>query len=333
MNLLQNAALDLLNKSMIVAELAINRKSIEDFGRRLRGLTRGLWAGEIDRFTFVDSMNDAIQRGFNQAWTEGARSCGIEPTERSQDEEIKLQEMINSQLVYLPGLADWVLAHSSVSAELPAQVLAEGPTGGTFTEGSTYRESKVSPVFDRSIELNDSVLGTGDAKLNINLGGGAPSGMGGLYEPWGNGTGKIKITKTGDWDHITALHEMGHAVDHQLLSENLGLNVNLRSWASESRVREVREFWDAVEDSPTYKKLIELRKTDGEYVDYLLEKREIFARSYSEYITFKSMDQTLINELVDNIERSFYPEQWSRTEFEPIAKAMDALFRRAGMLQ
>lgn len=104
----RNASLNLLNKSMAVAELILERKSITDYGRRLRGLVRGLWNGEIDIFTFVDSVRDALMRAFEQAWTEGARAEGIEPSERSPDEQRRLDEMIFEQSGYIPGLADYV---------------------------------------------------------------------------------------------------------------------------------------------------------------------------------------------------------------------------------
>ena len=90
-------------RDVIAAQL-----SMVDFGRRLRGLARGLWAGEISEFVFADSFLMAIERGFEQAWAEGALTCGIESSERTDEETTRLQEFIYSQATYVPGLASWI---------------------------------------------------------------------------------------------------------------------------------------------------------------------------------------------------------------------------------
>jgi len=112
---------------MAVAELIIGRKSMEDYGRRLRGLVRGLWNGTIDSFAFVDSVREALERAFNQAWVEGARSQGIELGERTPEEQARLDEMIFEQSGYIPGLADWVNAHSKVDGFKMAEAQARIP--------------------------------------------------------------------------------------------------------------------------------------------------------------------------------------------------------------
>ncbi len=113
---MEKAAVELMITSMEVATSRIAilsaRKSIEDYGRRLRGLTRGLWNGTLDRATFEDNVFRAMRRQFTLAWNEGARSQGVTQSERTPEEEEKLQQMINEQAQYIPGLADYVLAHS-----------------------------------------------------------------------------------------------------------------------------------------------------------------------------------------------------------------------------
>ena len=107
-----------------VADVVIAHLSIVDFGRRMRGLARGLWAGEIDDFEFTDSFLSAMERGFEQAWTEGARTCGIEPGERTDEEATRLNEYIFSQAPYVPGLADWIAAHNRESDSKLAPILS-----------------------------------------------------------------------------------------------------------------------------------------------------------------------------------------------------------------
>ena len=123
----QNAAIELMSKSMAVAELILGRKSIEDYGRRLRGLVRGLWNGSIDTFEFVDSVRQALERAFNQAWVEGARSQGIEPGERTPEEQARLDQLIYEQSGYIPGLADWVNAHLKVDGFKMAEAQSRIP--------------------------------------------------------------------------------------------------------------------------------------------------------------------------------------------------------------
>ena len=126
-NALRNAAINLMSKSMAVAELIMDRKSMEDYGRRLRGLVRGLWNGTLDSFAFVDSVREALERAFNQAWVEGARSQGIEPGERTPEEQARLDQLIYEQSGYIPGLADWVNAHLKVDKFKLAEAQARIP--------------------------------------------------------------------------------------------------------------------------------------------------------------------------------------------------------------
>ena len=91
-----------------VRDVVVAHLSELDYGRRLRGLARGLWAGEIDTFQFTDSFLMAMERGFEQAWSEGARSCGIEPSERTDEEATRLNTFIFSQAPHVPGLATWI---------------------------------------------------------------------------------------------------------------------------------------------------------------------------------------------------------------------------------
>ena len=104
----KSASLNLLNKSMAVAEILLERKSMEDYARNLRGAVRALWNGTWDASQFIAEVGQALERAFEQAWTEGARAEGIEPSERSPEEQRRLDEMIFEQSGYIPGLADYV---------------------------------------------------------------------------------------------------------------------------------------------------------------------------------------------------------------------------------
>jgi hypothetical protein len=73
---------------------------------------------------------------------------------------------------------------------------------------------------------------------------------------------------------------------------------------------------------------------DRRYVEYLLEPRELLARSYAQYVACKSGDAIMANEL-NRIRRRpaagiYYPEQWEDGEFDPIQAAFDGVILELG---
>lgn len=69
-------------------------KSLESYRQSITSAARGLHNGNFDIFDFINAMNSAIERGYEQAWNEGARTCGINPNERTQVETDKLNGQI-----------------------------------------------------------------------------------------------------------------------------------------------------------------------------------------------------------------------------------------------
>lgn len=89
-----------------------------DYGRSVRSFVYGLWAGVLDGFGFVDGMAASIRRGFTQAWNDGARICGISPSEMSEEEQDRLQREINQEITYLSNFANDIIAASKASGGL-----------------------------------------------------------------------------------------------------------------------------------------------------------------------------------------------------------------------
>lgn len=85
----------------IVTDWQDQTKSISQFRIGIRAAVRGLWAGQIDLFTFVDSMLSTIERRLAQAWDIGARECGISRDEMTLAELEARQDFINSQFEFL----------------------------------------------------------------------------------------------------------------------------------------------------------------------------------------------------------------------------------------
>lgn len=125
------------------------------FGRSVRGLVAALWRGTIDPFTFMDSMISAIERRYRQAWLEGAKECGIEEADLSSREQVKLAEMTNRDIGYLPGLARAIVTHTR----------ADG-----FRLGPLLTRAELWTNRYEAVRLQGAALACGDKKKKWGLG-------------------------------------------------------------------------------------------------------------------------------------------------------------------
>jgi hypothetical protein len=93
----------------------VSDKSLATFQASIHAACRGLWTSQTSPLEFSDQMYSAIRRGFESAWTEGSKSCGILATERTQEETKQLGLMIGDNFQYVAGLADWIYQHSKAN--------------------------------------------------------------------------------------------------------------------------------------------------------------------------------------------------------------------------
>ena len=144
-------------------------------------------------------------------------------------------------------------------------------------------------------------------------------------------------------------HEFGHYFDHQ----DFG---SAGTFSSEEAARGVpdailKEWWDAVEKSDAITTLrsltgkdaarlthvmadgrvIEIR-TDYDFVRYLLDPREIWARSYAQWIATETGDASMLAELQGTFNGP-YPAQWTDEDFSAVAKAFRKVFKSAGLIE
>lgn len=155
---------------------------------------------------------------------------------------------------------------------------------------------------------------------------------------------KISVSRIGEHPELTMAHEAGHFLDHA----GIGRGV----FASE-RLEELKDWREAVWNSKAYKTIEDMLAHPGRYaadiptgvgvysitpdrghLRYLLDTKELFARSYAQYIAHRSGDPTLLEQL--NKERSdkmYGVRQWADEDFAPIAAAFDKLFRFLGWLR
>lgn len=132
---------------------------------------------------------------------------------------------------------------------------------------------------------------------------------------------RIRVRDVADaWPALTTVHEIGHFLDYWVLGKQ-GKN------ASHSHP-DLQAFREAVDKSQAVK---QLRKTlEGD--DYLLERKELWARAYAQYIARKGGNSRLL-EQVEKIREKEPNRQWASEDFAPIEKAIDKLFQKKGWLE
>jgi SPP1 gp7 family putative phage head morphogenesis protein len=179
----------------------------------------------------------------------------------------------------------------------------------------------------------------------------------------------VNLSTHAETPRLTAAHEVGHYIDQQFLGLKYDHDVSFRnmsrSYASELPASYRRqgikqalpgmdEWETAVKDSRAYRKLTDMQqygsshpynyvKPDGstesyklnnQYLTYALSEKELFARSYAQYIATRTQDPTMLREL-DSIRdpgtNAYYARQWADDDFGPIAEAFDLIFSHTGV--
>lgn len=152
-------------------------------------------------------------------------------------------------------------------------------------------------------------------------------GLAGEYVPSETGSVDIRISRLGSNKELTALHEMGHFIDH------VGIGTP-RQFSSEWNEPVVNGVMGAIRNSRAYLILEDMSlKSDNslrmqEELDYLLEPQECFARAYAQWIAYKTNHPRVIGPLDAIRSRLDYIKhrQWDDDDFLDIARAFDKLF-------
>lgn len=137
----------------------------------------------------------------------------------------------------------------------------------------------------------------------------------------------------------TFIHEVGHFLDHQGM---FGQGV----YASEAAANghgPLVGWWRAIEGTPEHQRLRDMLQNPGQYtlsngnpfgpievdfLEYLSRPRELWARSYMQYIAVRTDDPFLRIYLNEGHDEEFGDiMQWDNENFVPIARAIDDAFR------
>lgn len=157
----------------------------------------------------------------------------------------------------------------------------------------------------------------------------------GLYSYQANG-GKpvdIAISKSSVSPELTAAHEIGHFIDHQALWD-------IGAYASVKSPR--LEAWRAaIEASAATDNLKTVLTTHGDVktrkkAAYYLTAWEQWARSYAQWVATRSNNTVMIDQVKKITQASnpaYSASQWDAADFEPIAAAIDEVFKTLGWLR
>lgn len=145
--------------------------------------------------------------------------------------------------------------------------------------------------------------------------------------------GRFRYTATGDaknielsevdpdWPALTAVHEIGHFLDHSGLSKG-GPTKSSEFESSKESTKTMQELMDVIRKSKRYA-LLQQRGSA-----YLTSNVELWARAYAQYIAWRSGSSVLkaqLDKMLTHKEQSVRARQWPYDEFVPIAQAIDKL--------
>jgi hypothetical protein len=160
---------------------------------------------------------------------------------------------------------------------------------------------------------------------------------------------EIAVRRLSSTPGFSLAHELGHFLERSGIPRKLGL-ANPRDWQDDEHLG---DWYKAVLASPPIKKLkelvskktIEVEKADGtketqpldkDYLAYLRDPEEVWARAYSQWIASRSGNARLRGQLDaerrEPIKKAI-PHQWSDEEFKPIAQEIEALFTKLGWIK
>ncbi|HEX4951231.1 MAG TPA: hypothetical protein VFZ34_31530 [Blastocatellia bacterium] len=166
----------------------------------------------------------------------------------------------------------------------------------------------------------------------------------GQYKPsQTNATDLIEVHSAINDAEMSLLHELGHLLDYRAIGKS-------SSYASQtekalSRLQRAMNQSQAVKTLEQHLSVFltrpdatgqQFRQSTQKYLSYLLLKRELFARAYTQYIVMKSQSPQLLRQLDAiryNPKDPFRFRQWEASDFQPIFAEFDQLFRRWGWSQ
>ena len=159
---------------------------------------------------------------------------------------------------------------------------------------------------------------------------------------------RIEITEQAEYPELTLAHELAHYLD------DCGFGTG-EGWASEAepRLEALRQAWENTVPVRTLRTGLETGKLtvtlpggapvefplmpeERENCRYYLQGRELFARSYAQYLAHKSKNRVLSYQVRlrrESVEGHFYHVQWAERDFRAVVQAFDQMLEEYGWLR
>ena len=159
---------------------------------------------------------------------------------------------------------------------------------------------------------------------------------------------RIEIAEQAEHPELTTAHELAHYLD------DCGFGT-FDGWASESepRLEALRQAWENTVSVRALRTGLEtgqlaaslpsgvlvefpLMSEERENCRYYLQGRELFARSYAQYLADKSKNRVLLRQVRqrrESVEGRFYHVQWAEGDFRAVAQALDQILEGYGWLR
>lgn len=276
---------------------------------------KGLPAPDDGTYTHTDSKGDVhvLPKGVDYGW-DYAPGASIRQS---------LQPFIDTKIANLPKPLAAALkadvASIKDSTSLVSQVL-KLPKSGVAKKSGDH----VIPIIDKlhSVEFLPPIP-------VINSKSGKFQGQYGFYINSGNAI-DIKVSTASRHPPLTLAHEIGHFIDHQSINEKgkyaSATSPLFEKWRQAIDASAATNFLKNTLTDPLHKRLS----------TYYLSRHEQWARSYAQWVAERSGDKLLL-EQVSKIEAATSSivgsSQWDALDFEPIALAIDAIFKELGWLK
>lgn len=236
-------------------------------------------------------------------------------------------------------------------AKIKAEPEPTGPAPASIPVSSAMnipKSGKYHKAYKETLDAIDQVHGDGNLPQIPVKTSQLRGGTLGEYR-WRRGGTPDGIFIKGQGEHIqtTLAHEAGHFLDHHGMGAPgsfatvLGDVEGIEEWRQATKgSKAIQKLEDMFNNPDNYAVEIEMwgskfTQTPSIYhTRYLLDEREIWARSYAQYIAEESANETMLEQMAKEREDTMYGvRQWDPEDFKPIRTAINKLFKGIGWLQ
>lgn len=222
----------------------------------------------------------------------------------------------------------------------PAAVAAPQVTPGTVTDVLDVQltSSDSAAAAKEALSLIDSVHSVDSLpKLPVVKPAPGTTHMGGYLRNPDGTPENIQLRPGTMTPRLTIAHEVGHFIDHAAFGQghNFGseMNTAFDEWRTAVHASSAYNDLKGVEQARGYMFLGRKQKVSQEHIEYLMSDKELWARSYAQFIAVETGDATMLSELVAARGLAEPGYQWSDADFEPVRDSIRNLLRSRGWLK